>query len=256
MKSVRFSTQFPVLSRQADANGRLSVRAIIAMLFDAADLHAAQWNVSLGQLSQGRPETWVLNRLYLRLDRHPEWDEEITVTTWPSGAKRILAGRDFELTVDGRPIGRASTLWLMIDRTSRRPVSLPDFVHAFEPPPESPVVDETAKWAEPERSSARLRAEVDWIDLDLNDHASAPSYVEWLLRPLDPERLKTCELAGLDILFKSEAFLGEEIAVYLDPLDAPTEATSRTMVRFTHLVERATDRTVLATARSSFRTSS
>ncbi|MFV1980200.1 MAG: hypothetical protein ACC655_03530, partial [Rhodothermia bacterium] len=58
-------TDYEVLSRHADPNGRLSVRALVAMLFDAADLHAAQWSVSLGQLSK-TSRTWVLSRLHLR----------------------------------------------------------------------------------------------------------------------------------------------------------------------------------------------
>ena len=245
MKSVTFSKDYEVLSRHADPNGRLSVWALISMLFDAADLHAAQWRVSLGQLAEGRP-TWVLSRLHLRMKRHPAWDEPVRVMTWPSGARRILAGRDFALNVADERVGVASTLWLMIDRETRRPVGLPDFVKSFVPPPESPVVKTRAKWDEPNPTTEPAESvEVSWHDLDLNRHASAGSYVNWLLHSVPPQCRETSALSELDILFKSEAFLGDSVGIHLGE-STDTDGG----LEYTHLVRRKDDAQVLASGRS------
>jgi acyl-ACP thioesterase len=143
----------------------------------------------------------------------------------------------------------------MIDRETRRPLGLPEFIQSFQPPLVSPVVDTRAKWPQPVRSSEPYTSVVNWMDLDLNKHASASSYIEWMLRPLDPERLNASELAAIDILFKSEAFLGDEIAVHLGELDAAPDMDDRFTAQFSHLVERPSDETLLATARSAFRAS-
>lgn len=247
MPPTRFRTDYEVLSRHADPNGRVSAPAIVTMLFDAADLHAAEWSVSLGQLSSGA-RTWVLSRLYLRLDRQPDWSQRITVETWPTGSMRLLAGRDFRIFADTRPVGSATTFWLMIDREARKPVALPQFIKDFKRPEDSPLVSVRGKFPEPGESSWRTRHTVRWSDLDLNRHANAMAYLRWLLAPAPAEAQESGQLAELDILFKGESFLDDKIEVLVAELDAGNR--ERVAREFTHLVTRMSDDQVLASARS------
>lgn len=218
MPTTRFRTDYEVLSRHADPNGRLSAPALVTMLFDAADLHAADWSVSLGQLSKGA-QTWVLSRLYLRLDEQPMWNQQISVETWPTGAMRLLAGRDFRIFAERRPVGAATTLWLMIDREARKPVGLPDFIKEFKPPDDSPLVKARGNWPGPKEPAIRTGHTVHWTDLDLNRHANAMAYLRWLLEPVPAKAQDSGRLAELDILFKGESFLDDEIDVLVSELE-------------------------------------
>jgi acyl-ACP thioesterase len=248
MPVSRSRTDYEVLSRHADANGRVSVRSLVTMLFDAADVHASKWRVSLGQLAN-TDHTWVLSRLHLRLERQPAWDEPVTVETWPTGAKRILAGRDFRIRSEGQPIGVATTLWLMISRSSRRPVPLPDFVQQFEPPQGSPVVHPPRNWPPPAKSTevALVERSVRWTDLDLNRHATSTAYLDWLLGPLPADVPESSHLTELDILFKGESFLQDQIRIMISELQ---EDPAEEVRAFSHSVTRSKDDALLAAARS------
>jgi acyl-ACP thioesterase len=248
MPSNRSRTDYEVLSRHADAKGRLSVWSLVTMLLDAADVHASEWRVSLGQLAAS-DHTWVLSRLHLRLDRQPDWNEPITVDTWPTGAMRILAGRDFRIKSGGKPIGVATTLWLMISRSTRKPVPLPDFVKEFEPPEDSPVVRSPRSWPEPDVSKrvALVDRSVRWTDLDLNRHATSTAYLDWLLGPLPADIPESHWLAELDILFKGESFLQDQIRIMISEISREQEDGVRS---FSHNVMRVDDGAVLATART------
>lgn len=240
----RLRTDYEVLSRHADPNGLLSVRVLVSMLFDSADLHAAQWGVSLGQLAESN-RTWVLTRLHLRLDRQPKWNDKVSVETWPTGAIRLLAGRDFAVFVDDNKIGSATTLWLMIDRNTRKPVALPEFVSDFTPPEGSPAVRAKGVWPMPDPSATMDPGIVRWNDLDLNRHAGALSYLDWMIGPLPHEARESTQLSELDILFKEEAFLDESIGATVSEIGSDGDSRE-----FSHAVVAAGSDRILAVART------
>jgi acyl-ACP thioesterase len=213
------------------------------MLFDTADFHAGSWRMSLGQLSE-TSQTWVLTRLHLKLQRHPSWSEPLTIETWPAGTMRLFAGRDYHIKAGEAVIGAASTLWLMIDRKDRRPVSLPDFIREIERPEGSPVVPLTSNWAVADGTPLVARHQVRWLDLDLNHHANALSYLDWLLGPTPSQVQESNRLASLDLLFKEEAFDGDEVRIEV------VEIEEEDLISFGHTASRVSDNTVLATART------
>ena len=50
-----------------------------------------------------------------------------------------------------------------------------------------------------------------WRDLDANRHANNVSYIEWALETIPPEVRRQQKLAHLDVEFRGEALLGQEI---------------------------------------------
>ena len=105
-------------------------------------------------------------------------------------------------------------------------------------------------WPAPNGKIWSGREVVRWSDLDLNRHAGALSCLDWLTGPLPPELVDGGRPAELDILFKGEAFLGDEIRISVSAIKA--EFPNRQA--FSHLARRESDDAVLATARTVWQT--
>ena len=63
---------------------------------------------------------WMLARLWYRLDRPLKWGERVTVRTWHRGGKGASTYRDFDLLVNGQPVGEAVSLWVLADEQTHQ----------------------------------------------------------------------------------------------------------------------------------------
>lgn len=78
-------------------------------------------------LGAGREKTldrgflWVVTMQHAEIDRLPEYDEEITLTSWAGETMHVMFPRYFEITdKDGRSIVRGSAIWMLMDINTRK----------------------------------------------------------------------------------------------------------------------------------------
>ncbi len=66
------------------------------------------------------------------MKRYPAWNERIKLETWPSGAERLFALRDFRvMDSEGEVIGMASTAWLILDIDTHRLIRPKEMIEQF-----------------------------------------------------------------------------------------------------------------------------
>ena len=81
---------YTIRSYEINAGGRLSIPTIFNLLQDIASSHALKLGVSVPQLLASN-YTWVLSRIYLKMNHYPGWEDSIQIHTWPSGIQRVFA---------------------------------------------------------------------------------------------------------------------------------------------------------------------
>jgi acyl-ACP thioesterase len=212
---------------EAEPGGRASAPAICRYLQETADIHCRAYGLSLDDLrATGR--LWVLTHLSLRLTGRPRVGDEVAVETW--GTRRlggVRAYRDFLLLdAAGRTFGEASSLWLLLDAATRRPVRLPESILRFRHPDRVGADRVDAMDAiPPEHPSLEERDRVRWHDLDANGHANNVCYVDWAIETVPLALRREGRLSALDVRFVSEAFLDDEVistAEEFPTADAPS----------------------------------
>ena len=202
---------YAIRSYEVNAGGRLSIPSIFNLLQDAASGHALKLGVSVPQLLAGN-YTWVLSRIYLKMDQYPGWGDTIQVHTWPSGIQRVFALRDFDIRMNGRTIGSCVSAWIIIDAANRRPARPTSFARQLNPV-ERPhvVVHSLGKLTPLKTPQIEKRFSVRYRDLDINQHVNNVSYIEWLLECspgiADSDRF----LSELEVNFLGEAFHGDKV---------------------------------------------
>jgi medium-chain acyl-[acyl-carrier-protein] hydrolase len=222
----RISEPFEAHSYAVDAFGLLSAPALSGWLQEAAGRHAELLGVGVEAL-QERGLTWVLARQAVEVDRPVLLGERAEVATWPSGADRLSALRDFEVRVAGEVRIRAVTQWIVLDLATRKPVRprsvlptdlIEETPHVLPlpagrpPPPEPAAIDRVF--------STRYR------DIDRNLHVTNASYVEWACEALPEAVWRTARLRSFEAYFIAECLHGSEVRSLSAPAGPGTHVHS------------------------------
>jgi medium-chain acyl-[acyl-carrier-protein] hydrolase len=229
---------------ESDAQGALSAGGLCNYLQEAAGDHAAALGVSVAALMQ-RGLTWVLSRLRLRIVRLPAAGETVRVRTWPTGAEKLFALRDFQvLDAGGACIASAVSAWLILDTTSRRPVRVQS---VFDPPDVSGISRGLDIRVERLPAAQGLCREAPVVvrlsDLDANAHANNARISEWIIESVGKDTFARDGIRGLDIDFLAEAMHGDTLLSRAVELPGPA---------FSHSLVRPADGREIARARTAW----
>ena len=221
-----------IRSYEVDCHHRLSVLALFNFMQEAASRHAEALGVSIQQLLSEN-YTWLLSRLKIKIASFPVWKDWIQISTWPSGAQRLFALRDFELQdKDNQAVAAAVSAWLVLDVQKRRPVRIGPFVERLKPLEGDHILPDTLdKLPGLEFRTHEKKFVVRYTDLDINQHVNNASFVEWLVESIPVRVLNTSVLAELEINFMAEAFYEDHILAACHPQDSQNTSFHHSLIR-------------------------
>jgi acyl-ACP thioesterase len=185
--------QFKIDAAMVDATRRVTLTSICNILQVAAGHHANFRKIGFDQMNAaGR--FWALNRLIVKMQAYPMWLSTVKLHTWVHRMRGPFSYRNFELFNEaGEVIGAASTLWVAVDASTRKPirVDVGDFPII---PDKTPPSGEPNKVTIPKTLAASNQEEhpVRYSDLDMINHVNNVKYIEWILDTYGTEeRLKS-----------------------------------------------------------------
>jgi acyl-ACP thioesterase len=201
-----------------------SLRLSPVCLFNLLQETAIRASTSVGRGPQAllaRGLGWFLLRFRLVVEEMPTLDQQITIRTWSSGIEKILASREFEiLSEDAAILARATTRWVVMDLSRRRPVRVPTWVSdPYSSNPHRLLADQPLEdWGDHTTGiNASAIGQRDFAirhdDLDSNQHAGSATYVAACLESLPPELSAKGTLLRLGIDFKQEGRLGDSLCL-------------------------------------------
>ena len=111
---------FTLRSRDCDLNEKWRLSAILETMQDVTGTHCVLLGCGRDVLVKQKI-AWVLSRSELHMDRYPAVGEQITVHTFPTPTRICFFPRYYIFTDrHGEMIGKAGTLWLLLDLNTRR----------------------------------------------------------------------------------------------------------------------------------------
>lgn len=208
-----WSEEFKVRAYEVHNDGYANMATICNYLQEAAGNHASQLGLAIDQMEEHN-WTWVLSRLKVKMIRYPKWRETITVTTWPAMFDRAYTFRDFEIhDQEGKLIGSASSMWVVINLEKRRPIRIPSLVSDIALPDKDRALAFNAKERipEPDEIDFERAFSVRYGDLDMNQHVNNVIYIEWGIEAAPEEWLNNHLIMEMDISFRAECYNGETV---------------------------------------------
>ena len=237
-----FTKLYPVHTFSVDVEGKAHLPFLLDLLQDVAREHAGLLKVSIFDL-QARGLTWLLSRYHIRVSRYPVMGDTVEVRTWPSGRKGVFALRDFEVRDGHGPVLEATTSWIVISLDTKQPVRM-DTVYLDEHILDRrAVADDFERLPAPSRRDREAPFTVLSRDLDFNRHVNNVVYVHWAIEGMPGEVLRAMRPAEVEIVYKAEAFYGDEVVAGVERPASPDAPWIHDIVRKADGVELARLRT-------------
>lgn len=213
---ILWEGRYLIHSYEIAPDGQVRLQSICKFLQDAAGSHARELGVSVDQLLP-KGMTWVLSRLRVKMRQFPAWGETIHIETWPADVQRLHAIRDFQISdANMQKIGAATSAWLLIDISRKRPVRLPENIRQFHPgEPVRALEMDMQKIAAVENADDEKRFRVRFSDLDLNWHVNYVSYIEWALETVPEMFWQKSRIAELEIEYLAESVFGDTVVAQI-----------------------------------------
>jgi len=195
---------------------------------------------------------WLVRETEIEYLRPLFYNDRIEIKTWVADFRRVRSRRAYEFRLAGTDtlVARAMTDWVFLQRSTQRPLPIPEeMMAAFfpdGPPEEMPARTRFPTPPRPGPKTYRQTREVDWRDLDQLGHVNNAVYLNYIgdcgLRalaslgwPLD--RLSS---EGVGIVarahrleYKAPALLGDEleVATWLTDVKGKTATRHSTIKR-------------------------
>lgn len=241
----KFKREYQVNSYHSDLNGQLAIPSLFSFFQEIAWEHASVFGFGFNDLKEHN-SFWVLSRIHVEIDALPKWTENFVLYTWPSGTDGPFALRDFVITdIQGKPLVKATSSWLIIDADSHRP-RRPDAFKERMPICDSmratnynaPKID--TKTAEQIRE---VRHTVGICDIDINNHINNTKYIEWAINSLGEDEYNKGIISKIDVNYLSEGFCNDKCIHKVEACDSTSQRIS---------IIRETDNKTLALIRVNF----
>ncbi|XP_062090694.1 palmitoyl-acyl carrier protein thioesterase, chloroplastic [Humulus lupulus] len=213
-----FRQNFSIRSYEIGADRTASIETLMNHLQETALNHVK----SAGLLGDGFGSTpemtkknliWVVTKMQVVIDRYPTWGDVVQVDTWVSASGKNGMRRDWVIRDSGTGaiLTRASSVWVMMNKLTRRLSKIPEEVRGEIEPyfmNFDPVVEEDGrkltklddKTADFVRSGLTPR----WSDLDINQHVNNVKYIGWILESAPLPILESHELSSLTLEYRRE----------------------------------------------------
>ena len=206
-----YERQLLLGSEHVDCFRRMRTSALFELLQVVSIRHTEE-------LGMGREKTldkgllWVVARMHAQIGRKPEYDERITVRTWPGETMHVLFPRYYEiLSEQGETIVRASAVWSLMDAAARSAVFPEE--HGISIPGEERGGE--LPWLVPVRPLDAVHREtfsVPYSYVDINGHLNNTRYFD-LAEDSIPAAVEGRPLREVTAEYNREVRLGETLSL-------------------------------------------
>ncbi|MQM19741.1 hypothetical protein Taro_052751 [Colocasia esculenta] len=197
-----FRQNFSIRSYEIGADRTASIETLMNHLQETALNHVKTAGL-MGDGFGSTPEMskrnliWVVTKMQVLVEHYPSWEDVVEVDTWVGASGKNGMRRDWHVRdiQTGQTITRATSVWVMMNKQTRRLSKFPEEVRAEIEPyfvEQSAIVDEDnrklPKLDDETADYIRRGLTPRWGDLDINQHVNnvntsgiaRPSLSEWV----------------------------------------------------------------------------
>lgn len=211
-----FEGHYPIDTRDADPQYHCRPSALLGYLQEAATDAANQLCMTRQELLEQHHGFWMLARIWVELNRPLRWQETLTIRTWHREGRGASVYRDFDLYVDGEPVGQAVSTWVLADVESHRLMRI-DKVPGIMGTNQGGELEKNislGKLKLPDDLEVAERRRMHYSETDMNGHINNTRYADFACDALKMEGMEEGEFVReLQIGFLAECHAGEELVL-------------------------------------------
>lgn len=202
-----FTTRLTVDVHDVDYNGAARTSALMRYIQTAAQNQLTEIGMSYDNLKE-RNKAFLLSRMKMEFTRAVRAYEPLTAQTFPCESRGYQFLRCYQLMCGEECIGRAISVWALIDTETRSLVRVNDFELGLET--YSPLELPLDRMILPKNLAEVGKYHVSYTDTDQNRHMNNTRYPDMYASflPMDGKRI-----ASISISYLKEAPYGEDLTV-------------------------------------------
>lgn len=214
---------YAIHSYHTDVKQQVNLPSLFLFLQESAWHHAAVNDFGWEALNRINC-IWALARIKVLLYKYPAWTETVRLETWSKPPEPLMAYRDFEVR-DGKGdlVLSATSAWLVIDATTRRPQRVSVLGNCF------PILEGREAIRGSLQRIAQAPADqqgpvhsVPFSAIDINGHVNNTNYVKWVLDAFPFDYLRQHNVYDIEINYLQESRQGDQYRINTEET-APNE---------------------------------
>ena len=206
------SKRLKILTEHCDPSRKLRLSSLLKMLQEAS----IEDTENLGyprSTTLDRGLLWVIGKERVQINRLPGYDETVELRSYPGERIPFLFPRHCKIySRSGELLVSSSAAWTLIDEKKRTMVDPERYGIVIEGKNEGDEIGFQFPFKSFDLQKKSTFA-AKWRDCDLNGHMNNTSYLDEAEELIPCDFLKTHEPSFLDVAFKKEIPLGEEISL-------------------------------------------
>lgn len=202
-----------VSPQTVDFKQEITLASLVDLLLTTAGKNADDNNFGIRHLQENN-NTWVLSRLAVEITEFPKQYETIYIETWIEDVFRLNTTRNFQIkNSKNEIIGKAVSLWVMINFDTRRPVEL-DKLGDIQQHAEHVKIDILPP-AKIDNVSGTIEnsLQTKYSDIDINQHVTTVRYLQWMCDCFSLDFHRDKKIKRFDVNFMSEILYNEKVEV-------------------------------------------
>lgn len=206
---MKFSTKQTVDIHDVDFNGVARFSSLMRSIQSCAQAQLNSNGMSYDQL-RAMSRGFILSRIKMEFTEPVRAYDELVATSYPCHSRGYSFLRCYTLEKEGRMIGRAVSIWALIDTDTHSLVKVNDFELGLEThDPHDLILN---RFTLPAEMSEVGIYKVGYAEVDQNKHLNNTRYPDMYASflPMEGKRIET-----MSINYMNEAPMGEVLRVYL-----------------------------------------
>ncbi len=202
-----FKTNVTVDIHDVDFNGVARFSSLMRYIQTAAQSQLTENGLSYDELKE-KKRAFILSRIKIEFDEPVRAYDKLEAVSFPCHSRGFSFLRCYQLGKNGFNIGRAASVWALVDTDTRALVRVNDMELGLTT--EDPLELTVNHFALPSGMSAVGTYSVNYGDTDQNRHMNNTRYPDMYSNflPLDGKRIRSMSIA-----YMNEAPLGDKLTV-------------------------------------------
>lgn len=208
----KYTKEFKISFRDVDLSMKLRMSSLVDYMQEIAGEHAYQ--LGLNFFGQEQEVYWIVSRAKMHLDEYPNWEEMITIKTYPAGIDKLFAVRRFDIYNEaGKEIGYIIGNYILLDTQTNRPVrptSLKGSIEKLCYPYEGECLD---KLKGPNLIEIEDSRKARYSEVDINGHMNNAHYVRWTIDMMSSDELSKRQVQSIQTNYTTSIMEGNTVKI-------------------------------------------
>lgn len=208
---------FKVRAEHVDFRRKMRLSVLMTLFQECCIAHTEELGMGR-KMTLDRGFLWVILNEHIKINRLPEYDEDLTIESYPGPTLHFFFPRHFFLKdKQGDVLVEISAIWGLIDARKREmidPKAKKIIINGEEKGNELPVVN----FIKVPPLTKSTTFEATYSRVDINGHLNNAAYVDFALDQFDKADLKE-DPKEIKLTFKKEIPYGEKVELSYDKVE-------------------------------------